>query len=560
MAEPQRQVEVQLGHLCNNRCVFCVSGQLSELDRAPQLPIDPIRSQIRDARAGGATKITFLGGEPTIQRSFLELLEEAVRLDFDEVVVFTNGVMTPRASFRKRALAVLERLGPDMRRRVIWRFSLQGGDRDAHDATTCNPGAWERIQESLEVLHAEGARLTGNMCVVESNYRSVERLADVARQFDFENVHLDMVRPRDAGDRTDAHLRSIMARYSDMAPHFRALARACETGLGEDFDVNIGNLPYCIAPDLAAKMHHDGEFTITVAASGDGRTQEGFDKYLDKRTDKRKVAACGQCVLETRCSGIFEKYVEFHGDDEFVAIDAEALWASEPRGQVFIWLVEPTVRAWLDGGTQRRMGRIDERSGEIEVQVGTAANAWLIQLRPPTRQSAHSGWFAVETPRFTAALLGVPPAGEAALGELHEALSDLGERLGVAVELDAFGEVGARARGERARLLDQAKLRERGRQRALQLARRLERTELAGLRQQGLGRSTDGRWLEVSFADGEARLVLSIGLDAQAAELASGRPTLRHQAHGLDSARIAAFNSALGNLLRGRESAPQAAR
>ena len=47
MAEPERQIEVQLGHLCNNRCVFCVSGQLSEQKRAPQLPVDPIAEQIR---------------------------------------------------------------------------------------------------------------------------------------------------------------------------------------------------------------------------------------------------------------------------------------------------------------------------------------------------------------------------------------------------------------------------------------------------------------------------------------------------------------------------------
>ena len=189
MAEPERQIEVQLGHLCNNRCVFCVSGQLSEQKRAPQLPVDPIADQIRAARASGATKVTFLGGEPTIQRSFLSLLELAVELDFDEIVIFTNGVMTPRESFRERVQRVLAGLGPRVKERVIWRFSLQGGDAEHHDATTINPGAWERIQRSMEVLKGQGARVTGNMCVVEQNYRSVDKLAGVASRFEFENLH-----------------------------------------------------------------------------------------------------------------------------------------------------------------------------------------------------------------------------------------------------------------------------------------------------------------------------------------------------------------------------------
>ncbi len=287
MAEPQRQVEVQLGHLCNNRCVFCVSGQLSEQDRAPQLPPEPIVRQLREARAGGATKITFLGGEPTLQRSFLELLRLAVDLDFQEIVLFTNGTMTPRASFRERVFEVLEGLGPRMRERVIFRFSLQGGTREAHDETTVNPGAWDRIQSSLEVLHDLGCRLTGNMCVVTSNYASVAALADIAARFHFENLHLDMVRPRDAGDRTDAHLRGIMSRYTEMAPHFAALSHAVDARLGADFDLNFGNVPHCTALDVSHRVHHDGQQTITVAADGQGRTQEGFDKYQDKRSDKR---------------------------------------------------------------------------------------------------------------------------------------------------------------------------------------------------------------------------------------------------------------------------------
>ena len=34
--------EIQLGHLCNNRCVFCSSGQLTAMKIARAVPIEPI--------------------------------------------------------------------------------------------------------------------------------------------------------------------------------------------------------------------------------------------------------------------------------------------------------------------------------------------------------------------------------------------------------------------------------------------------------------------------------------------------------------------------------------
>ena len=40
--EPDRQIEIQLGHMCNNRCVFCVSGQRTTLGEAGPMPAEPI--------------------------------------------------------------------------------------------------------------------------------------------------------------------------------------------------------------------------------------------------------------------------------------------------------------------------------------------------------------------------------------------------------------------------------------------------------------------------------------------------------------------------------------
>jgi hypothetical protein len=109
-------------------------------------------------------------------------------------------------------------------------------------------------------------------------------------------------------------------------------------GFAPGFDVNVGNLPYCVAPDLAPWIHHDGEPTETIAVDGDDRLSRPWNKYLVKRRDKVKPARCGECVLHDRCSGVFETYARFHGLDELSPISATALRDADPRGRLLgVW-------------------------------------------------------------------------------------------------------------------------------------------------------------------------------------------------------------------------------
>ncbi len=535
-AQPQRQVEVQLGHLCNNRCVFCVSGQLSEQGRAAQLAVEPILAEIRQARADGAQRITLLGGEPTIQRSFGQVLAQAVALDFAEVVIFTNGVMTPRESFRLRVLAALQNLGPAWKKRVLWRFSLQGGDEASHDATTLNPGSWKRILDSMAVLQGLGSRLSGNMCVVESNYRSIDRLAAVCKQYGLENLHLDMVRPRDAGDRTDAELQAMMPRYTAMAPHFLALSQQVDSRLGRTWDLNFGNVPFCTALDVAHRIHHDGQDTVTVAADGQGNTQQGFDKYLDKRSDKGKPPSCSQCVFDATCSGVFDKYRQFYGDSEFQPVQPEALWQRDGLGHHFARLAQ----APLQQQTGLQLGQVDERAGEIEVRMGP----WLGLVRRAGRPSSRPGWWLGRSERWELSLLGPLPAQAPPIAALHQGFLAIAAALGGSVPQGPdLGQAFRQALHLQARQRLEAGQRQHAEALAAHWRACLCAEPLAGLQ-------------AVQTAQGQALLwqdgPRSLELDIAAWRDPTGRwqPRIQHRAAGLSEAELTEANRAIAKKIR----------
>jgi MoaA/NifB/PqqE/SkfB family radical SAM enzyme len=327
--EPKERFEIQLSHVCNNRCVFCVSGQMTELRMASPTPLDELKQRFDEAAARGITKVTILGGEPTIHATFCPILAHALALGFETIEIFTNGARLDKRDFIDRVMA----LGRD---RFTWRISIQGWDRATHDLTTKKPGAFDRIVAGIEALAALGQTITCNMCVVEQNYRSLLELPAFVTRYPIRQVHLDMVRPRDAGTRDDDELDAMLPDYAELGAVMRAMFEQLDR-VAPEFDLDVGNLPYCQLPEWAHRIHHGGAKTYTVSADGPGKLSVvAWDKYEDKRSDKLKLDSCSACAFERRCDGFVELYAARRGTDQFVPVSREKLRRIDPRQRTFV--------------------------------------------------------------------------------------------------------------------------------------------------------------------------------------------------------------------------------
>ena len=365
--------------MCNNRCVFCVSGQRTALREAFPIEAAPVLEKLREGHAHGMRKVTLLGGEPTIQPGFMDVVRGAVAMGFEEVVIFTNGAKTARPGFVDE---VLETGG-----NITWRLSFQGATALSHERTTKKLGSFGRLRETMENLRARRQRITANMCVVRSNYESVAEFPALLLPYGAEQLHLDMVRPLDAGVRTEDEMRDMLPRYGDMVPSLTAMVERFERER-PGFDVNIGNLPYCIAPGLAPWIHHDGESTFTVAVDDHDQLSEAWDKYEVKRRDKLKLASCRECVFDGQCSGIFETYARHHGTDELVPVTANHLAALDPAQRLFVLRVRPLVARLSDWKPpppfdalavheNSRDGEVVLREGDLGLSAGDAVRVEL---------------------------------------------------------------------------------------------------------------------------------------------------------------------------------------
>jgi hypothetical protein len=230
-----------------------------------------------------------------------------------------------------------------------------------------------------------------------------------------------MMRPRDAGKRTEEELRDMMPRFRDMTPPMARMVR----GLPAGFDVNVGNLPYCVAPEIAPWVHHDGERTENTAIDGDDRLSRPWDKYLVKRTDKIKTPRCASCAFDAKCSGVFDRYAGFHGATELVPIRLLEGTTLEA--------VTHSPRPWLRPALAAALGRI-----RAAAPFGTLR--WVEQRLSPERaelvlESPPSG----DTPGPRAVFfLDVRPAARPASGYRVEGTPDDALREGLGALLAAL--------------------------------------------------------------------------------------------------------------------------
>ena len=363
------QVELQLGHFCNNRCVFCGSGQLTERGLADPIPEAAVLAALQAVAVTGIRRVTFLGGEPTIQDSFLPGLRAAVALGFSEIVVFTNGARLWDARFVAAVEAAAR--GGAAPVDLQWRVSLQGGDAASHDLAVGRKGAFAKILLGLQLLRGYQREVTVNMCLTSGSVATLPDLAGVLLGNGVRQVCIDMVRPISAGERTEAWMRRILPRLSDLAAPMRQLVQRLQKA-DPEFDVNLTHVPYCVAPDLARHIHHGGEATVTFTADLAER-QGVMDKYAFQATDRRLMEGCKTCVFAWRCTGVTHQYLEWHGQGEFAPQTAQSL---EAAGLVPLAIVDVVRTALGDLAAGVRVGAWRLLSASFDPRLPRAELRW----------------------------------------------------------------------------------------------------------------------------------------------------------------------------------------
>lgn len=149
---PLRTLWVNTGTLCNIACTNCYIESSPRNDALSYLTAAEAAPLLREARAMGARQAGFTGGEPFLNRDLPAMLEAALGLGM-EALVLTNA-MKPMRRQEGALLALKARHG----RRLRLRVSLDHPDRATHEAER-GEGTFAPALDGLRWLSAEGFAL-----------------------------------------------------------------------------------------------------------------------------------------------------------------------------------------------------------------------------------------------------------------------------------------------------------------------------------------------------------------------------------------------------------------
>ena len=313
-----------------------------------------------------------------------------------------------------------------------WRISIQGGNEEAHVAVTKRGKSFQRIVDGIAKLRSLGQRVTTNICVNEESYRSLPDFPGLIEKYGISQLHLDIVRPQSTGIRTQEYLSTIITRYTDMVPYYREMLEGFEA-YDREFDVNVGNLPYCLMPEWGHKIHHAGDNTVTQSAGAEG-LENVDDKYAVHRSQRQFTERCTKCAFKTKCTGVFGEYLTIYGDAEFQPVSMDRLRELDPGQNNFDLLVEPNLAPLLEAepaaGWSRGEVFRDSHARRVEIHYKTATGGVVtLILLPPDGNLGTELVF--ETDRYKVGMMVVGRVG--APGPAQAAVRDLVLRRGDAI-------------------------------------------------------------------------------------------------------------------------------
>lgn len=131
-----RNVYVYITEACQLRCSGCYMGE--RLERALKMPFEQIETTLILWRQMGGSKLTILGGEPTLHPRYEDTIRLANALGYEHVITTSNGLAKANRKFR--------RLEPGDFAYV--QISVDGGSAATHDAVR---GAG-KFDETLETV------------------------------------------------------------------------------------------------------------------------------------------------------------------------------------------------------------------------------------------------------------------------------------------------------------------------------------------------------------------------------------------------------------------------
>lgn len=293
---------IRANFTCNQICTFCWVEKNAE-----NPPHEEIVESIRRVAALNVPRLSFSGGEPTINPRLPEYIRLARELGIRETVVHTNAVRAANADYA----AELRAAGLD-----IAFVTLLAHTAELSDSITRTEGTFRRTVRGGQNLVLTGVHTMLHFVILNENYGIlpdfIRFVSDTFR--DDARGCVPVTFSYVAPPVEEIMLRGHVPRFTEAAPFLRRALALCDE-LGVPFGSNEGlkGMPPCVL-------------------EGDRRYFRALPPLYRRDTGGEfvKKPECAQCVFDNRCYGVRRFYARRHGLDEIRPVLVEPPFTGPP--------------------------------------------------------------------------------------------------------------------------------------------------------------------------------------------------------------------------------------
>jgi MoaA/NifB/PqqE/SkfB family radical SAM enzyme len=317
-------VEINPGMLCNNKCVFCMSGYERD-EHPPWAEPGRFRAELLRYRNKGVRALGILGGEPTAYPHLLDSLAYAKSLGYERIAICTNGMRLANMEYARRLVDAGA---------TRFTVSVHSHRAEVEEALVQVPGIlakkWNAVRNLVQ-LRDEG-RLPDNVSLnpvlCRLNMGDMEAYLRFYKSFGVDDIRFNFIWPqaRVRGDR------KIVPTYREAMPFMLSAILRNEKEIGAR--LSFGGVPFCALPkafhrrsDWVRRYFDESALDLRRESSihrSTPREFETLDWFEEKIGDfKLKTASCDSCRYRDSCQGVWKSYVEMYGDEEIRPIPAD---------------------------------------------------------------------------------------------------------------------------------------------------------------------------------------------------------------------------------------------
>lgn len=256
------ELSIEVTNECQLACLHCSSGSVPKKGPNELTLAEHVRL-LKEARTLGAKTLSLSGGNPLMYTHIVSLVEKAVSLGFERVLMYTTGHNSQGSTVDKFAgIGNLLESG-----KVTWITSLHSHDQAVNDRIMNTPWAFSNIMRSVKWLQSHSATVEIHMVPMKPNFKHITPLRDLCAEIGVKKMSLLRFVPQTRGrvnvDELGMTKMDFIQMQMIIAEEFaREHPVQLRAGCPIDFRHSIGALP------RKAKPCHAGDDLILVRPNG----------------------------------------------------------------------------------------------------------------------------------------------------------------------------------------------------------------------------------------------------------------------------------------------------